>query len=162
MQVAAIDSKPNSNHGKSNLRAAATHIIAQIHPAAQGVSMTNSMIVLQESIRLMNDGKIGTTGRTFKAIMPDGSTEIMQEPEAIHTFAVWKSLGFMVRKGEKAVAKFPIWKYTSRPVKDENGEQAIDPLTGDPATADNMFMQRAAWFSASQVEPMQDAAAVGA
>ena len=34
-------------------------------------------------------------------------------PELIHTYQKWKELGYQVRRGEKAIAKFPIWKYVS-------------------------------------------------
>lgn len=64
--------------------------------------------------------------------------------EAIHTFQRWKALGYSVRKGEKAVAKFPIWKMGTR--KNDDGEEE---QTG------RMFMKNSAFFSASQVEPLK-------
>lgn len=108
--------------------------------------MTNAQIVLIESVRLMEEGKIKSTGR--KLIIEDatGKKEI-DEPEAIHTYQTWKSLGYQVQKGQKAVAQFPIWKYRSKSVEVENEK-------GDKVNMDEskMFMKTASWFSASQVE----------
>ena len=38
-------------------------------------------------------------------------TEIIDEPEPIHTFAPWKALGFKVKKGEKSIAQFVILSF---------------------------------------------------
>lgn len=105
--------------------------------------MTNKMIILYEQVRLMEEGLIGTTGRIFVVDDGHGGEKEIAEPEEIHTFAMWKSLGYSVRKGEKAVAKFAIWKHTTRKGIDENGEE-IDKS--------RMFLKDACWFSASQVE----------
>lgn len=64
-------------------------------------------------------------------------------PEAIHTFALWKQLGYSVKKGEKAIAKFAIWKHTSKTVENEDGEEEEKT---------NMFLKTAAFFKLSQVE----------
>ena len=58
----------------------------------------------------------------------------------IHTYQTWKELGFQVKKGQKAVAKFPIWKFIAGKKTDEEKEE------------DRMIMKSAAWFTASQVE----------
>lgn len=108
--------------------------------------MTNAMIILMESVKLMEQGLIGTTGRTFTVQAEDGTEKVLQEPEAIHTFAHWKDLGFCVKKGEHAVAKFAIWKGAERTVKDENGNDTDEKTT-------RMFMKTACFFSAAQVEP---------
>ena len=49
---------------------------------------------------------------------------LMQADESLHTFQVWKSMGYSVRKGEKALISGTIWKYRERKNKqeDENGE----------------------------------------
>ena len=60
--------------------------------------------------------------------------------EEIHTFQKWKSLGYSVKRGEKAVASFTIWKHTTK----------TDKESGEEETA--MFMKKAAFFSTSQVE----------
>ncbi len=120
--------------------------------------MTNGQIIFSESMRLMNDGIIGTTGRklTLITIDEDGTEkkEIIDEPEEIHTFAEWKALGFMVQKGQKAIAKFTIWNYTSKPSKkaikeaEEKGEEVN-------FTA-HYYMKDASFFAASQVAPLKD------
>lgn len=104
--------------------------------------MTNAQIILIESVRLMEEGIIGTSGRQLKTL--DG--RIVNEPEEIHTFAIWKSLGYKVKAGEHAIAKFPIWKYTSKKVEDENGEET---------DRTNMFLKTSAFFKKSQVEKVE-------
>lgn len=64
----------------------------------------------------------------------------ISESEEIHTFQKWKSLGYTVRKGEKAVASFTIWKHTTKTDKESGEESAA------------MFMKKAHFFSTSQVE----------
>ena len=59
--------------------------------------------------------------------------------EEVHTFQRWKAMGFMVKKGEKAAFKTTIWKAV--PKKDEEKEV-------------KMFMRNAAFFKASQVQPL--------
>lgn len=62
--------------------------------------------------------------------------------EEVHTFQRWKSMGFSVKKGEKAVFKAAIWKAVQK--KDgENGENELA-----------MFMKNSAFFTASQVQPI--------
>ena len=120
--------------------------------------MTNAQIILNESVELMKQGIIGSTGRKFKfEYEKDGQkvTEIIDEPEPIHTFATWKALGFKVKKGEKSIAQFVIWK--CKPVtvelngKDENGnDTTIEQETN------KMFTKTAYFFKPSQVEPITE------
>ena len=86
--------------------------------------MTNAAIILDESIRLMNDGILKGTGRFLDVVNEDGSTEKLEIPEEIHTFNAWKQRGFIVRNGEHAVASFPIWKYVTF------GNASDEPLDG--------------------------------
>lgn len=111
--------------------------------------MTNAMIIMMESVKLLEAGVIGSTGRTFTVTDADGSERVLQEPEPIHTFAHWKDLGFSVKKGEHAVAKFPIWKGAESVVKDEDGNETDEKKT-------RMFMKTACFFTAAQVERMED------
>lgn len=108
--------------------------------------MTNAEIIFNERVNLMEAGKIGTTGRKLVVETTEGNKIEIQEPEQIHTYQAWKSLGYQVKKGEKAVAKFHIWKYTEKVI--ENGE--------DEETIKNMFMKCSAFFSASQVESVKE------
>ncbi len=121
--------------------------------------MTNGQIIFSESMRLMNDGIIGTTGRklTLITIDEDGTEkkEIIDEPEEIHTFAEWKALGFMVQKGQKAVAKFTIWNFTDKPSKAKKATREAageDTEAADP----HFYMKDACFFAFSQVAPLKD------
>lgn len=105
--------------------------------------MTNTMIILNESIRLMNDGILSGTGKFIEIENEDGTKTQQELPEDIHTFATWKQLGYSVKKGEHAIAKFMIWKHTSKIVKNEKNEDEEKT---------NMFMKTAAFFKLSQVE----------
>ena len=88
--------------------------------------MTNAQIIFSNSIELMKAGTIGTTGRiipiTYKNEEGEEITENLPEPEPIHTFAAWKSLGRQVMKGQKAKASIMIWKHTTKTVEVEDHE----------------------------------------
>ena len=106
--------------------------------------MTNEMIVFNERCKLMEQNVIGTTGRSLEIMTADGSTVTMMEPEELHTFQAWKALGFTVKKGQKSIARFPVWKYAVKVKANEDGTEA------EPEG--RMFMKTACFFSASQVE----------
>lgn len=89
--------------------------------------MTNMMIVLMQTSLLIADGKITADNE-------------------IHTYAHWKSMGYQVKKGEKAIAKFPIWKYTSGKKKESEEEAQANG---------HCFMKNSAWFADFQVEPLE-------
>ena len=102
--------------------------------------MTNYMIILTESIKLMDEGILEPTDETITT--EDGKQ--LQVPETIHTYNKWKSLGFQVKKGEKNIAQFPIWKYTSK----KNPE-----MTEEEAQANGFcFLKMSSFFKQSQVE----------
>lgn len=107
--------------------------------------MTNRQIVWEESQRLLAAGKIKPTGRVYNWTDEEGMEHTYVEPEPIHTFAAWKELGYVVRKGEKAVAKFPIWKYAAKKVEKDDGTEE---------DRSSMFMKMSAFFSESQVEKL--------
>ena len=88
--------------------------------------MTNSEIILMNRALLVADGKIS-------------------EADIIHTFAHWQRLGFNVKRGEKAIAKFPIWKYRA-------GKKADEDADGEAEGGGRMFMTNASFFSSAQVE----------
>lgn len=90
--------------------------------------MTNAEIIYRESIELVKQG-------VLKAIAG--------QPEPIHTFAKWKSMGYSIKKGEKAIAKITIWKYTSRTKTDDDGNEIDDS---------KCFPKVSAFFKTSQVE----------
>ena len=107
----------------------------------KGKNMTNEEIIQNAANSLALQGKIKYTGRELRIPTVDGGELIIKETEPIHTFATWKEMGFMVKKGEHAVAKFPVWKYTGKKTEDE-------------VEVGHCFMKTAAFFSASQVEPI--------
>lgn len=96
--------------------------------------MTNIEIIAINEASLIADGK-------------------MTENEELHTYAHWKQLGFSVKKGEKAVTKFPVWKRKTKKV--EEAEESTDEK--DSSTNDekySYFMKMSAFFKTSQVEPI--------
>lgn len=108
--------------------------------------MTNEQIIFNASCRLMEDGIIGTTGRKIVVEMADGTEKEFMEPEPIHTYQVWKSMGFQVKKGEKNIAAITIWKAGKSKKQEAEGEaEAKDAET-------RMFMKTAHFFKLSQCE----------
>lgn len=117
------------------------------------MAITNAMIVLEQAIALAEAGKIGYTGEIL-TVEINGEEITMKEPEQIHTYARWKAMGYQVRRGEKAIAKFKVWKYAAAKKKaDDDSEEKT-------ASADRgkMFLKQAAFFSATQVEPIKGTA----
>lgn len=113
--------------------------------------MTNAQIIFNESIKLMEDGVIGSTGRMITVQDNEGNKKQFPEPEPIHTYATWKKLGFQVKKGQKAIASFTIWKHV-----DKKTEMEVTYTDGSKGTeeVDNskMFLKKASFFKADQVE----------
>lgn len=105
--------------------------------------MTNAQIILEQSILLLKEGKIKSTGRTFVVELEDGSKAEYQEPEAIHTYQGWKERGYQVQKGEHAVAQFPVWKYATKKAEDDDQPDS------------RMFLKTASFFSQSQVKAIE-------
>ena len=66
--------------------------------------------------------------------------------EEMHTFQAWLSLGYKIKKGEKAKHKFPIWKQGTS-TYEEDGEEKKKTY---------MFMKMSAFFTESQVEKVKE------
>lgn len=81
--------------------------------------MTNAQIIFNASVKLMEDGILSGTGHFMKVTNEDGTEKSIEIPEEIHTFAGWKTLGYSVQKGQKAIAQIDIWKHTTK-FLDEN------------------------------------------
>lgn len=111
--------------------------------------MTNAMIILWESVKLMEEGKLHGTGEFIEVEDGNGEKKKLEIPETIHTYAKWKELGFQVRRGEKSEIKITIWKYRGKKKQDEE--------SGEEVEMGKCFMKTAAFFTAAQV----DRAAVG-
>ena len=110
--------------------------------------MTNSQIILTESIKLMEEGILEAAGMgtfTFEVEGEEEERELMM-PEPIHTFQKWQELGYKVKKGEKAIAQFPIWNYKVKIEKDENGDDRRIPT---------LYLKTASFFKTSQVEEVK-------
>ena len=111
--------------------------------------MANAQIIFMESQKLAEEGKIAYTGRTFEALNMAGEKVTIRETEDIHTYQVWKDMGYQVQKGQKAVTKITIWKHSGKKMAtmtdtDGNEVQYVDK--------GRMFMKTASFFSRSQVE----------
>ena len=98
--------------------------------------MTNQQIIMVEKAKLVEQG-----------IIPENSE--------LHTFATWKSLGFKVKKGEKAVAKFPVWKYVVKKVDVSDSSEEDSSEDADEKPKSRMIMKTAAFFTNSQVEKFE-------
>lgn len=73
--------------------------------------------------------------------------------EPIHTFEVWRQMGYTVMKGEKALVKLSIWKQGKKKAKggeseDESGEKS------EKKGGTFFFLKEAHFFKASQVAPL--------
>ena len=134
--------------------------------------MNNAQIIFNESIELMKNGVIGTTGRQITIeYEKDGEKvkETIQEPEAIHTYKEWQKAGFQVQKGQKAIAKFTIWMWTEKTGKmtkeqADNINSIMVNADGSPVAKEgdetksngHYYMKEAAFFKASQVAPITE------
>jgi hypothetical protein len=119
--------------------------------------MTNATIILNESLRLMNEGILKGSGQ-YAEIETESGKQTIELPEAIHTFQGWKQLGYSVKKGEKAICKFPIWKHTRKMLNTDTGNPEMDKMnqiTNEQGGSTRMFMTSAAWFTSAQVEPIK-------
>lgn len=119
--------------------------------------MTNATIILNESIRLMEEGKLNGSGQ-FAEIETENGIQTIELPEAIHTFNGWKQRGYVVKKGEKSSIKFPIWKHTTKMLKTDTGNTELDKMNANinaQGGKTNMFMKTAAFFTFAQVEPIK-------
>ena len=105
------------------------------------MAITNVQIIFNESLKLVQQGILKSTGKTIVLEMQDGSKKEMPEPEPIHTYNGWKELGYQVKKGEHAKAQFPIWKYKGQK-NEETGEEE----------GGKCYQRKAFWFTFDQVE----------
>jgi hypothetical protein len=102
--------------------------------------MTNANIIMNESFSLMEQGIIKGSG-IFGETEDHKKVEL---PEAIHTYEGWKERGRQVKRGQHAVANFPIWKMTTKKAKSE--EEEPDK---------KMYMVKAFFFTVDQTEEIK-------
>lgn len=110
--------------------------------------MTNEQIIFSVAQELAEQGVIAFTGETVEILTLSGEKKEFKLTEPIHTYQHWQSLGYQVKKGEKAITKIQIWKPY---VKKEEQEKPESELLKSP----KMFMKVAAFFSESQVQPLE-------
>lgn len=119
--------------------------------------MTNEMIILHESLRLMEEGTLKGSGQ-YGTIETDLGPVEIELPEPIHTFQRWKALGYQVKKGEKSSIKFPIWKHTVKMLKTDTDNAELNKMNAavnEQGGQTNMFMKVSAFFTFAQVEPIK-------
>lgn len=117
----------------------------------KGETMTNEQILLNVRFQLMEEGKIGSTGRWLERQDESGEVKKVSEPEEIHSFLRWKEYGYGVKKGEKAIAKVEIWKYAELKKKDEGKSE-----DEESKEKERLFKKVAFFFAPSQVEPLRE------
>jgi len=105
--------------------------------------MTNQMIIMFQQEALAEAGILEYTGREIEVMLPDESVMTFKEVEPIHTYSRWRELGFQVQKGETAIAKFKVWKHTSKKNKETDEDES------------RMFMKTASFFKQSQVKEIE-------
>ena len=110
--------------------------------------MTNAMIVLMESVKLMEQGKLKGTGQ-FIDLETENGIKRLEMPEAIHTYKIWQDLGYQVRKGETSEIKIRIWKYDNRRRR-RNSEESEE----ETQNSERCFKTLASFFTRAQVDPI--------
>lgn len=112
--------------------------------------MTNAMIMMVETQKLAEAGVLKYTGKIFTGVNVLGEEVQIQEVEPIHTVKIWNRLGYKVKRGEHAKAKFAIWFYQKgKKPKDEDEEKAMQK-------GGKCYMKTASWFTAEQVEKVPE------
>lgn len=96
--------------------------------------MTNEQIIEGAKRKLVADGKI-------------------KPEDEIHTYKHWRSLGYQVFRGEKAICALNIWtnyKRAKREDEDEDGQEPKRAQTGA------MRLKRAYFFGTQQVFKLEE------
>lgn len=120
--------------------------------------MTNEMIILNASLKLMEEGILKGSGVFGEIENADGSKTSVELPEEIHTFNCWKERGFSVKKGAKSEIRIQIWKHTTKMLRTDTDNAETNKMNqqiNDQGGQSNMFMKVSAFFTAAQVEPIK-------
>ena len=118
--------------------------------------MTNAMIILLESVKLMEQGILKPTGEKIVVQDSEGNKKELDVPEPIHTYQSWKSVGYQVKKGSKAVAQFAVWKYITGKMKEAEVNDEVDVEQNE--NKGYCRMKVASFFTQEQVEKIQEVA----
>lgn len=113
------------------------------------MALTNVQIIENAKQRLFLEGVLKATGRMIQGVDAEGNEILIPEIEQIHTFNGWKDLGYKVKKGEHAKARFSIWKYSADKIETEGGEEKQG--------RGHCFLKESCWFTAAQVELVKGA-----
>lgn len=109
--------------------------------------MTNEAIILNNRIELMKQGIIKSTGRYITVENEKGEKVELEEPEELHTYRGWQEHKRQVKKGEKSIATFLIWKHIVTKKKTEENEDE---------EKEKMFMTKAFFFTVGQTESIKE------
>lgn len=102
--------------------------------------------------------EIAAVAASCKIVDKDGNekpataadVEIMFAADELHTFDFWKKEGKSVKKGEKALLECYLWKYTTKPSKEQREKAAAE---GKEAAPDpHYYPTKSHLFSCLQVE----------
>lgn len=107
--------------------------------------MTNAQIIFNARMELLEAGKIQSTGKVYEMETEDGERIRIEEPEELHTFAKWRELGRVVKKGEHAITAVTLWK---------QGKPKKNPDTGEEIPG-KMYFTKAFLFTVGQTEPLE-------
>ena len=77
---------------------------------------------------------------------------ILGAGEMIHTYEGWKARGMMVKKGEKTLVRFPIWKMGKSIKTVDVNTDGGETVQKDIDTG-RFFMKESCFFSSRQVQP---------
>ena len=76
--------------------------------------------------------------------------------EDVHTYAKWKSLGYQVKKGEKALFQTMLWKKKTKKSKKDDTENKVENVENEEGKKkknnDYFFLAKSSMFGRSQVE----------
>lgn len=119
--------------------------------------MTNAEIIMDARVFLMEQGLIKGIPGTSLTIMDEQGEREIQMPEEIRTFDEWKRMGYMVQKGQHAVARFQIWM----PRKNKKAAQAEADVDKEEAAEDaemrvkGFYKKVAFFFTVDQVKEVK-------
>ena len=72
--------------------------------------------------------------------------------EDVHTYTKWKSLGYQVKKGEKALFQTRLWKKKNSKAKKENEKTDTENENNEIKDNSYFFLAKSSMFGRSQVE----------
>ena len=72
--------------------------------------------------------------------------------EDVHTYAKWKSLGYQVKKGEKALFQTMLWKKKTKKSKKDDTENVENEDDKEKKNNNYFFLAKSSMFGRSQVE----------